>query len=50
MHLPHPCAHRASWPRRLAWLLAALALAMVFLMYSQPEFMLQMANQVWACF
>ena len=22
----------------------------VFLMYTQPNFMVQMANQVWACF
>jgi hypothetical protein len=31
-------------------LLAAAVLAAVFLMYTQPDFMVQMANQLWACF
>ncbi len=30
--------------------LAAAALAGVFVMYTRPDFMVQMANQVWACF
>lgn len=30
--------------------LAMVALAAVFVMYTQPDFMVQMANQVWACF
>jgi hypothetical protein len=30
--------------------LAAAALAGVFLLYTRPDFMVQMANQVWACF
>ena len=30
--------------------LAVAALAGVFFMYTQPDFMVQMANQVWACF
>ena len=37
--------------KRLA--VAALALAVlagVFVLYTQPDFMVQMANQVWACF
>lgn len=42
--------NKASWPRRLLWPLAALVLLLVFAMYTQPEFMMQMANQVWACF
>ena len=29
---------------------ASAVLAGVFLMYSQPDFMVQMANQMWACF
>jgi hypothetical protein len=40
-----------SWRKNL--LLAAVAtvvLAGVFLLYTQPDFMLQMANQMWACF
>ncbi|MES2952782.1 MAG: hypothetical protein V4858_29990 [Pseudomonadota bacterium] len=30
--------------------LALAVLAAVFAMYIQPDFMVQMANQVWACF
>ncbi len=29
---------------------ALLALLGVFLLYTRPDFMLQMANQLWACF
>ena len=37
--------------RRLAiWGLALAALAGVFVLYTRPDFMVQMANQVWACF
>ncbi|MFM1979884.1 MAG: hypothetical protein RLZ68_1149 [Pseudomonadota bacterium] len=35
------------------WLFCALALAVlagVFLLYARPDFMVQMANQVWGCF
>ena len=31
-------------------LLAAAVLAAVFTMYTQPDFMVQMADQIWACF
>ena len=30
--------------------LALVALVAVFMMYTRPDFMVQMANQVWACF
>ena len=30
--------------------LVLAALAGVFVMYTRPDFMVQMANQVWACF
>ena len=37
--------------RRLGFTaLAAAVLAGVFVMYTRPDFMVQMANQVWACF
>jgi hypothetical protein len=38
--------------RKNLWLLAValVVLAGVFLMYTQPDFIVQMANQVWACF
>jgi len=35
------------------WLMAAIALialAVVFAMYLQPDFMRSMADQIWACF
>ena len=31
-------------------LLGAVVLMAVFLMYARPDFLLQMANQLWACF
>jgi hypothetical protein len=38
-------------PRRIGLgLLAAGVLVAVFLMYTQPDFLVQMANQVWSCF
>ncbi len=37
--------------RRLAlWAAVLLALGGVFLLYLQPQFMLRMADQLWACF
>ena len=47
-HLPPP------WVRKLrmggALTLAATVLALVFGLYGRPDFMLQMANQLWSCF
>lgn len=38
---------RARW----GWRVAALAaLGLVFMSYLQPDLMVQLANQVWACF
>lgn len=39
----------ASWKRAAVWLVALLAMAGVFALYVQPDFMLLMADQVWAC-
>jgi hypothetical protein len=37
--------------RRLAgWAIAAIALGAVFLGYTNPHLMVDLANQVWACF
>lgn len=30
--------------------LVAIVLTAVFYLYTQPDFIVQMANQVWACF
>jgi hypothetical protein len=38
-------------PLRLAlWTLSAAVLVGVFYLYTQPDFLVQLANQVWACF
>lgn len=34
----------------LIWLAAGLALATVFLAYTQPALMQQLSEQLWACF
>ena len=36
--------------RVASWSIALAVLAGVFMMYLQPEFMVGLANQVWACF
>lgn len=36
--------------RIVAGALAVGALVGVFMLYTQPDFMVQLANQVWACF
>ena len=38
------------WRQSLAWVLVAAVLATVTAMYVQPDFMLTVAQQVWACF
>ena len=37
--------------RRLAlWAAVLMVLGLVFILYLQPQFMLGMADQIWACF
>lgn len=36
--------------RYVLWGAAALALAGVFLLYTRPDFLVQLSNQLWACF
>jgi hypothetical protein len=36
--------------RMLFWLVATAALLGVFALYTQPDFLVVLANQVWACF
>ncbi|MBE2263259.1 MAG: hypothetical protein IAE92_10990 [Burkholderiaceae bacterium] len=43
-------AHRPNW-KHVAWAAAALAaLAGVFMLYTRPEFLINMADQLWSCF
>ncbi len=37
-----------TWP--LGYLAALALLLAVFALYSQPDFLVALANQVWACF
>jgi len=41
---------RSDLSRWCAYALALAALLLVFGLYLQPEFMVTLANQVWACF
>jgi hypothetical protein len=36
--------------RILIWVAAMTALAAVFMAYIRPEFMVDLANQIWLCF
>ncbi len=36
--------------RALAWTGVLLVLAAVFAAYTRPDFMLNLANQLWSCF
>ena len=39
------------WSRRvLGWGVSALVLLGVFALYTRPDFLVTLANQVWACF
>lgn len=40
----------SRWARLAALTAAVLVLLAVFALYTQPEFMLTLADQVWACF
>ncbi|MFN9727481.1 hypothetical protein [Acidovorax sp.] len=46
-HVPAPRSHALRWA---AWLAAVLACLAVFGMYTVPEFMVMLADQLWACF
>ncbi|MEI8327384.1 MAG: hypothetical protein WCH44_18860 [Betaproteobacteria bacterium] len=42
---------RAQGPIRLAlWAAVLLVLAAVFWSYTRPDFLVDLANQIWACF
>ncbi|WP_157826816.1 hypothetical protein [Macromonas nakdongensis] len=52
---PAPASHAhprsgGAWPRRAAWGVAIALLLATFSFYTHPDFMLDMANQLWACF
>ena len=41
---------RVAWRGLGVWAVIALVLAAVWTLYMQPDFMLTVAQQVWACF
>lgn len=38
------------WQRALVWAVVLAVLFAVFALYLQPQFMIALADQVWACF
>lgn len=49
-HTPPHSAPLPMWLRALIWAVVLAALLAVFALYTRPEFMLTLADQVWACF
>lgn len=47
---PHASRPLPLWQRVLVWAAIAGVLMAVFALYLQPEFMITLADQVWACF
>lgn len=45
-----PMNHQSTWFHWLGWALAGLVCLAVFGMYSVPDFMVMLADQVWSCF
>ena len=45
-----PLRQRPTWHRPLAWAAVGVALAAVFAAYLDPDLMLRLANELWACF
>ena len=51
--MSHPTLPRKPTPRALRWLGGAVAVLLclvVFGFYTLPEFMVMLADQMWACF
>lgn len=49
----HSAPRRSAGARRRAWVWAAVGavlLGTVFLLYAEPDFVVMMADQMWACF
>ncbi|MEA3393066.1 MAG: hypothetical protein U9R55_00380 [Pseudomonadota bacterium] len=43
-------ARRHTWLKWLAYGSAVLVLLAVFALYTRPDFLVTLANEVWACF
>lgn len=42
--------HLRPWHKLLGWSAALLVLLAVFMLYTRPDFLLTLANELWACF
>lgn len=42
--------HPHGWKRAAAWTATLAVLVLVFAAYLQPDLMVDLANQLWACF
>lgn len=52
-HAPVPSARQAGWRRwggLAAWAAMGLGSLAVFMLYLRPDFLVMMADAVWACF
>ena len=38
------------WHKLLGWSATLLVLLAVFMLYTRPDFLLTLANELWACF
>lgn len=43
-------SRRQRFGRWAGWALGAAVLVVVFMLYAEPDFVVMMADQVWACF
>lgn len=43
-------ATRSLWIRGLSWLAVVLVLLATLALYQRPDFLIQLADQVWSCF
>ena len=51
MRIPEGRLEMLRRKRHVLWLMLAIAaLAGVFALYTRPDFLLQLSNQIWACF
>ena len=39
-----------TWRKRLIYGVAVLALLAVFALYTRPDFLVTLSNEIWACF
>lgn len=48
--MPEPVRSLRWWQRTLIWAAVLIVLLAVFVLYTRADFMITLADQVWACF